>query len=300
MANVMAEIKSFLITLVMVPGMFSLAFAVAYLAYQSAVFLLLRHPAEEVYRYRTQSFAEVRMLVTLPTISVVVAVIAGIGVNLATDAQDKGDVSTGVQLIFMGFVLISFIGLMMVVAHRPASPSRAVQIRLARIASALDDPFVSVERAVQLRAEVRRYMKVGERIAKRQVSTTFREWRGMMMAERDVKVSVVGAYGFAAGAMMLWVWRVLVTHGVTASAGRLTFLVFAISGGLLGTALHFHNYRQKCFGFGTLLQQRSRAVMANIDMLERKFGLPPIVNPPSGSPPPLTIRARLSRLWGAS
>jgi hypothetical protein len=217
---------------------------------------------------------------TLPAISVVVAVIAGIGVNLATDARGKDDISTGVQLILTGFVVILLFGLMMIVTHRPVSSSRAVQIRLARIASALDDPFVSVERAVQLRPEVRRYMKVGERIARRHDSTTFRGWLRMVAADRDLKVSIAGAYGFAAGAILLWAWRVLVTNGVTASAGRLTFLVLAVSGGLLGPALHFQNYRKMCFGFGTLLRENSRAAMANIDMLERKFGLPSIVNPP--------------------
>lgn len=252
------------------PGYIIALCSVGYFAVQAVEYLITRKMMVQIYNYRSYTINEIRAHLTLPALSVMLAILSGIGVNLATGGGGINDLSTGIQLIAIAVVMAIVCGFTLLQnSSEPLTPSRELHLRLVRVSEALDDPFVSVERAVQLLPEMRRHAAVGRRLMQRAEQVTYRDWRASRLTPRHRR-----QIRWAWWALLIWVPLAVVRlaiHGWDSSAAAVMACVVGagMSCGVVAPRLHFSNERRRWATFGMMLANGGDRIVREIARLDR-------------------------------
>ncbi|WP_327029215.1 hypothetical protein OG989_30500 [Micromonospora sp. NBC_01740] len=260
-------------------GFLSLAVGVIYLAFQVVVYFILRTQIEAAYRLWLLSLDAFRALVTLPMLSAVMAILAGVGVNLVTGGGTRDDFLSGLQLIFLGVSALLIFGFTLAASYRPQSSARALARRIMKISAGLEDPFVSLESAQRLTAELRRHASVGERLIDVARLMRFRKWALVYMGDKELRRML--AVAFAAPLAT----AVVIFCGLSREVVPIFVHGFVLVGlfcGALAPVLHFLNERKRQEVFGGFLVRECRAVLLKLKILEKRRNLSLTESPGSG------------------
>jgi uncharacterized membrane protein (DUF441 family) len=261
-----------LILVLPVLGILFCVWSIIYLACQVIVFFSLKNSAEEMYRVWMVSLSDFRTLITLPTISVTVAILAGVGVNYLTSADKHEAIEFGVQLIIFSIIIVVFMGLLLAASNRPPSAARKLAWRLSRISDGLDDPFVSVDRAVTLRAELKRHARAAERQIGIARNLNFRRWHRDLTGTREMRLAIAVFYLSPLAAIAL---HVIQNIRVGYSQTR-TFTFFALVGagiisGVTAPLINYKNHVRRRILYGEIIAKESNSIIFKINRLEKRY-----------------------------
>ena len=235
---------------------------------------VMRGMPNAVLTYRETPPEQVRALIVLPFNSILVAVVSGAGINIATGGRGGEILQFGLIAVALAIFFTLYMGYLFV--FNPPSvqhPARRLQLRLFRLREALDDdPFVSVERALQLLPELNRHVETGRRLKARPEALTFKKWFHQQFNGESF-VLLVSAYVLAFSWIINWISRVVSTHvSVGIAAAGWTFTAFGVAAAVLGPAFGYFNYKKRCTIFGTYLLVQGTSLVNKVHRLDRMFG----------------------------
>jgi hypothetical protein len=266
-------VRDFLIDLVRsltLPGGIAALGSVLYLVVQLTEYVAAPKLMKAIYFLRSFTINEIRAYLTLPGLSVVVAIVAGVGVNLATSGDSGDNLQTGLWLIAAAVFLAFYGGFTLLLnSEQGSSKSYDLQLRLSRVSDALGEPFVPVEQARQLIPEIRRYEAVGQRLIKRAETFNYRQWFKINVSRkgrRDIRIGYTALFSLiplSAIHLMLAGWD---TYAVIMPVA---WVVVAACCGGLAPRIHFINVRRRHAFLGKILATRSARIMRKISALER-------------------------------
>jgi len=246
--------------------------AIAYLAYQTTIFLYLKNPAEKAYRIWLIPPNEFRTLITLPALSALAAIVAGIGVNYSTSSTKGEMVKLGIQLIAASIAIVVFAGVMLAIGDRSSSAARKLAWRLNDLSARLDDPFVPANHAIMLRAEVKRHARAADRIAKVARNLTFRQWCRDFTEVKELRLLIAVAYSSPLAAVTYQATHI-VQSGFEPARDVRFFAVLAIGifAGIVAPVINYKNEVRRRIMYSEFITQRCKTILFKINRPEKQL-----------------------------
>ncbi|WP_181445301.1 hypothetical protein [Micromonospora endophytica] len=198
------------------------------------------------------------------------AILAGVGVNLVTGDGTREAFLSGLQFIFLGVLALLILSFTLAASYRPQSSARLLARRIMKISGGVGDPFVSLESAQCLVMELRRHARVGEKLINAARLMKFRKWASSYANGKELRQFL--AVAFTAPLATVVVIFLGLSDGAVPTFLRWFVLVGCFSG-TLAPVLHFFNERKKQEVFGSFLVKECQAVLLQLRVLERRQGV---------------------------
>jgi hypothetical protein len=199
-----------------------------------------------------------------------VAIIAGIGVNLATSEDPNGNLKAGVLLIVAAMLIAIYGGFALLISStQRSSKSYELQLRISRVSDALNQPLVPVEQARRLIPEIRRYEAIGHRLMMRAETATYHQWFTVNVSRkgrRDIRIG----YGAIFSLIPLAIANLALARWSTyAALMPFTWVAIGTCCGGMAPRIHFINLTRRHALLGSLLANRSGRLLRKISSFER-------------------------------